>query len=438
MYALYALVRRPGFFQAHLAMSPSYGQDDGFVAEVERVLAGRERLDAFAYVSTGDEEADISVGAVRLAKALETSAPPGLTSRFEFFPGESHGSVVHKAVYRGLELLGFADAVPQQGAVRFLGDAEAKRRAWTTRFGADTVAPRGPAARPSVAAYLLDLLERGGRTPLRQGFDGLATAEAASFRFDDVELANLAAWLRSAGRGEDAAAVEALRTKPAAGAALNEYGAAVDLARGLVARYALDGDAVDATGTAPAGTLAGAVAVEDRAGRAAHALRFDGSKARVEIPNDPRLNGGGSITVAAWIRPTALNAYAAWISKTGPAWGSEWRIGFSSKPDQQWGLTVFTDRWRDYWGATAQPAVGRWTHVAVVADQTTGRLQYFVDGAAAGASAGLVPFLPGTGPTYIGFQRDDGAYFAGDVDDVRIWNRALGAAEVTAVFKDFL
>ena len=62
--------------------------------------------------------------------------------------------------------------------------------------------------------------------------------------------------------------------------------------------------------------------------------------------------------------------------------------------------------------------------------------RYYVDGVAAGASTALVPFLPGTGPSYIGFQRDDGVYFAGDVDELRIWNRALGAAEVAAVCAD--
>jgi len=435
MFSLYALMRRPGAFAAHFVMSPSFGQDERFVTALERFLGSRSRLDAFVYLSVGDEEADISVGAIRMAKAIEMGAPPGLTLHYEYFPGESHGSVAHKSVYRGLELLGYKDGAPATGAGAFLPAAELRRRAWARRFGSDFAGL--PPIRASVAAPILRLLGENAGAGLRDQYQYLRATEKDAFRFEDVELENLEGWLAARGRPKDAQAVRELRGPAAAArasATANEYGAGVDLARGLVARYALDGHAREAAGGA-AGQVQGAVPVEDRRGRAASAFRFDGTDDRIQIPSPPRLATGGSISVAAWVRPRGRVAYGAWVSKATQPYGSQWRVGFASKADTQWGFTVFNGRWTDYWVAQAPVADGAWTHVLVTADQTTGEVRYYVNGQPAGGSSALVPFLPSALPLYVGFQQDDGVYYAGDVDDLRVWDRVLGSAEAEALFK---
>ncbi|HSD65277.1 MAG TPA: LamG-like jellyroll fold domain-containing protein, partial [Vicinamibacteria bacterium] len=435
MFSLYALIRRPGAFSAHFAMSPSFGQDDRFVAALDRLLASRDRLDAFVYVSSGDEEPDVSVGAIRLAKALETGAPAGLESHYEYFRGESHGSVVHKAVYRGLELLGFADGAPPTAAAAFLPKTELRRRAWVRRFGADFGAPRP--ARGSIAGPLLRALAEGGASTLAAQYAFLRSGEPDSFRFDPVELENLRAWLASQGRTKDADAVRALFAGgPAAAASPNEYGSRVDLARGLVARYPLDGHAREAGGRGAEGTIQGATPVEDRRGRAAGAFRFNGVDDRIEISAPERLAGGGSVTVSAWVRPRGRVAYGAWVSKAARPYGSQWRVGFASNPDAQWGLTLFNGRWSDYWVAQAPVPDGEWTHVVAAADQTVGQVRYFVYGRPAGGSSALEPFQASTAPVFIGFQADDGVFYSGDVDDVRLWDRVLGAAEVEALLRE--
>jgi predicted alpha/beta superfamily hydrolase len=214
MFSLYALMRRPGIFPAHFVMSPSFGQNDRFVAALDRFLASRERLDAFVYVSAGDEEADVSVGAIRFAKAIEAGAPAGLEWRYEYFEGESHGSVVHKAVYRGLELLGFADGVPPTAAAAFLPKTELRRRAWVRRFGSDFGTP--PMARASIAGPLLRVLAESGSAQLGAQYVFLRSTDPDSFRFDAVELEKLETWLASQGRAKDSEAVRALRGSPTA------------------------------------------------------------------------------------------------------------------------------------------------------------------------------------------------------------------------------
>ena len=436
MFSLYTLMRRPGLFSAHFVMSPSFGQSDRFVAALDRFLASRERLDTFVYVSAGDEEQDVSVGAIRFAKALEAGAPAGLEWHYEYFKGESHGSVVHKAVYRGLELLGFADGVPPTAAAAYLPKAELRRRAWVRRFGSDFGTP--PMPRASIAGPLLRVLAEGGAGALAAQYAFLRTSEPDSFRFELVELENLQAWLASQGRSKDAEAVRALRAgeaASAAAAALNEYGNRRDLARGLVVHYPLDGHAREASGRGPEGKVQGATPVEDRRGRAAGAFRLDGLDDRIEIPAAERLSGRGSVTVSAWVRPRGRVAYGAWVSKATRPYGSQWRVGFASNADAQWGLTLFNGRWSDYWVAQAPVPDGEWTHVVATADQTIGQVRYYVNGQAAGGSSALEPFLASAAPLFVGFQTDDGVFYAGDVDDLRVWDRVLGAVEVEALFR---
>src|SRR4051812_9167993 len=59
MFSLYAFIRRPEVFQANLAISPSYGLDDRFVALVSGAIAKPTARPRFVFIGAGgDEEAD--------------------------------------------------------------------------------------------------------------------------------------------------------------------------------------------------------------------------------------------------------------------------------------------------------------------------------------------------------------------------------------------
>ncbi len=438
MFSLYALMRRPGLFSAHFVLSPSFGQSDRFVAALDRFLASRERLDAFVYVSAGDEEPDVSVGAIRFAKALEAGAPAGLEWRYEYFKGESHGSVVHKAVYRGLELLGFADGVPPTPAAAFLPKAELRRRAWVRRFGSDFGTPRMP--RASIADPLLRVLRRGRRGNARRAVRVPALERAGQLPLRAGRAREPPGVARRAGPREGRRGGTG-PLRPATRPVRRRGRRSTSTAAGWTSRAAsssaipLDGHAREASGRGPEGKVQGATPVEDRRGRAAGAFRFDGLDDRIEIPAPERLAGGGSVTVSAWVRPRGRVAYGAWVSKATRPYGSQWRVGFASNPDAQWGLTLFNGRWSDYWVAQAPVPDGEWTHVVATADQTVGQVRYYVNGRPAGGSSALQPFLASTAPLFVGFQADDGVFYSGDVDDLRVWDRVLGAAEVEALFR---
>jgi hypothetical protein len=86
-------VHPPDLFQANIALSPSFGLDDRFVAQLAGALANPGSAPRFVFIGAGgDEEADISVGAMRFAKTFEGTPSADIEFHYESFPGETHGS----------------------------------------------------------------------------------------------------------------------------------------------------------------------------------------------------------------------------------------------------------------------------------------------------------------------------------------------------------
>jgi hypothetical protein len=80
-------------------------------------------------------------------------------------------------------------------------------------------------------------------------------------------------------------------------------------------------------------------------------------------------------------------------------------------------------------GRSAIP-VGAWTHLALTYDGSTLRLHVDGDEVARRPAAGPTPET--AGPLWIGGNEPYGEHFDGTIDDVRVYDRALGDAEVRA------
>ncbi|MBS1801963.1 MAG: hypothetical protein JST28_01280 [Acidobacteria bacterium] len=431
MFSLYAFIRRPEVFQANLAISPSYGLDDRFVGLLGRAIAKPAPTPRFVFIGAGsDEEADISVGALRFAKTFEGSPNADVEYHYEVFPGETHGTVGLRGFYRGLELLANPDAHVSHGPARYLTEAQRRRHAWIRRFGSsysDDKLPQFSAARP-----MLDALSAGNEN-LAVFWKELQAEYSSDFRFDPLERQNLLASLEGAGRKEDVARLRAIPDFASDAGVPNNYGSKVELNAGLVALLPLQGSAVDVCHADAKAIIHGATAASDRHGRANMAYSFSGNGAYIEFPKNADYDNPGSVSVTAWVKPHKPAAYSAWVSQMGPHWGSQWRLGFGPNPTAQWGATTFGTRWTDYWINGDGLPVDTWVHTAAVFDQTLGKLRMYVNGREVQSQDDLVPWGSSKGPILIGAQRDDGLFFNGDVGEVRVYRRALNGAEVEAI-----
>ena len=198
---------------------------------------------------------------------------------------------------------------------------------------------------------------------------------------------------------------------------------------GLVAAYGFDEpsgpSAVDASGGGNTGTIAGAT--RTASGRFGAALSFDGVDDRVTVPHSAALALGTGMTLEAWVAPTTLGGWRTALLKER-AGGLSYALYASDAGGRP---TVFARAASEAGtaGAAALPLT-TWTHLAGTYDGTT--LRHYVNGVQVATRALSGALAAGTGPLSIGGNGVWGEWFAGRIDEVRVYNRALPAADVAA------
>jgi Concanavalin A-like lectin/glucanases superfamily/Galactose oxidase-like, Early set domain/Glyoxal oxidase N-terminus/Purple acid Phosphatase, N-terminal domain len=198
---------------------------------------------------------------------------------------------------------------------------------------------------------------------------------------------------------------------------------------GLVSHWTLDEGsgltAADASGNGHTGTLVNGP-TWTTAGRLGGALSFDGVNDYVEIPNSPALGSPSTITLAAWINPRDPgnpNVAQMIVGKYSGAAGGPYmlRINGAGRLRFRAGGTQVTT-------GPVLSSPNTWYHVAGTYNGS--QLVIYLNGAVVLSQAwsGSEPDN-GVNPT-LGRNLDGGAPFNGLLDDVRLYNRALSAAEI--------
>ncbi|WP_147312467.1 LamG-like jellyroll fold domain-containing protein [Thermomonospora umbrina] len=157
---------------------------------------------------------------------------------------------------------------------------------------------------------------------------------------------------------------------------------------------------------------------------------------------EPLVDPSESYSVSAWVRPTASGTYPTVVGQDGSNVGA-FRIEFASH-NGHWAMTgVGADSVEGSISQvySKQPArLGQWTHLVGVHNAATKQLSLYVDGqlqqttgydAAAWATAELGPFSIGRWK-WNGTKRD---FFRGELDDVRVFTRAVTEGEVASWYR---
>jgi hypothetical protein len=104
LFVAYTLLNRPEVFKAYIAVSPALWWDNqGLIRHAQRFVADHQELQTAIYMTMGNEGGSMLGGAQQFAGVLSGSRRIGVT--FQHWPEESHGSVVMRSVYEGLEWL---------------------------------------------------------------------------------------------------------------------------------------------------------------------------------------------------------------------------------------------------------------------------------------------------------------------------------------------
>ena len=179
----------------------------------------------------------------------------------------------------------------------------------------------------------------------------------------------------------------------------------------------------DASGYGNTGTIANATWTT--AGAYGRALMFNGTNARITIPDAASLHLTSGMTLEAWVNPSAVSS--AWrdvIYKGTNNYDLEATSTTSGRPAG--GATISsTNGWTI--GTAALP-LNTWTHLAATYDGT--ELRLYVNGVQVASQPRTGNILTSTSALEIGGNSVSGHFFQGMIDEVRVFNVALTPTQI--------
>jgi uncharacterized repeat protein (TIGR01451 family) len=192
-------------------------------------------------------------------------------------------------------------------------------------------------------------------------------------------------------------------------------------AAGLVSWWPGDGHSLDLTG-GNNGVLVNGAAYS--AGWVGPAFALDGVDDHVRVPDSTSLDLGNAITLEAWVYPLDPS-HAGILAKGVPG------------TDGVYELALYQGKFyfRLNGALLNMPSVSSvpasaWTHVAGTFDGSTAKI--YINGVLDASQPYAGPIATDANPLHIGLYGQGPVYFSGQVDEVKVHDRALSAEEIAA------
>jgi len=140
LFAIHALINRPGLLNACIATSPSLWWDDfRTLRQAQEFFAKKSEFKGVLYFALGNEPGEMTEGFEQLQKTLSVNRPKGFVAKSEHYNKETHGSTELLGHYDGLRTI-FTDwrvpTDPKTGIpVGGLVGVEQHYRGLSDRFG---------------------------------------------------------------------------------------------------------------------------------------------------------------------------------------------------------------------------------------------------------------------------------------------------------------
>ena len=177
------------------------------------------------------------------------------------------------------------------------------------------------------------------------------------------------------------------------------------------------------------------------------ALNFNGSLGYVDAGDDASLNLTNSITIEAWVKPATAQEIC-WVdpgpgnvgiaSKVEKSIGSanwSWQLRYGSPENCRLGFQFHEAGAGSKWVTAKEDLTsGQWYHLAGTFDETD--IKFYLNGELKDTNTltAIAGYLNKLLIASDGWSEFTG-YFNGSVDEFRVFNRALDAAEIKAIFE---
>ena len=261
-----------------------------------------------------------------------------------------------------------------------------------------------------------------GGQPVRIGSrnDGVTMMNGS---IDDVRIYNRAL-----------SAAEVLQLYKSTASVVNTTVNVPNINTGLVGHWSFDGkdmlqNAKDSSGSGNNGNLQAFISTSSAmaAGKVGQAINFNVVNPHVDVPSSASFTTS-AFTLSLWIKPTTTANWQGLIFK-GTSSPYHFALAMNDLGSGHYRSAFFTDANGWSYDTTNTNNYGAWTHVVFTYDGTTGK--FYANGSP-GPSATLTV---GSNTNTMSFGLWGSFPFKGLMDDVRIYNRALSAAEVLQLYK---
>ena len=223
----------------------------------------------------------------------------------------------------------------------------------------------------------------------------------------------------------------------------------------LIGYWPLDADATDSAGSNDGSLVGGSSIVTG--GKFAGALDLDGTNGQVDFGDpaggDLDFGTANSFTLSAWIKPDVVSGLSRIFSKGHWAWNNGGYAVWLYDGQIEAGLTG-VDQSSSVAVLTSSAVIDAniWSHVVITFDQTAKTISIIVNGEAQSLTkfGGTCGTVSSTELDYsactqvtassahdfrLGSHHNNGEYYDGLIDDVRIYGSALSEEEVAALYK---
>ncbi len=214
---------------------------------------------------------------------------------------------------------------------------------------------------------------------------------------------------------------------------------------GLVRHYTFSGNANDNVNSQH-GTVIGATLTADRFGNPNSAYFFDGVNDYIDLPLSGLLLN--EYTYSVWVLASSLpssnsfaNVLSVGTSRNANPQGGDQSIALRNNPSfDGWGTTVYLDPNSQLITFEGIPAtLLEWFHITLTMSNNVSKL--YINCNLVSTDNSLTPVSPFYGNTpeaKIGTRQTNTNFFHGNIDDVRIYNRALSINEILTLCEEGL
>ncbi len=187
--------------------------------------------------------------------------------------------------------------------------------------------------------------------------------------------------------------------------------------------------AVDQSGNGFDGIIEGATYVAGVEGRG---LRFNGRDQDVRVPDNPLSDLRGGISLMAWVKPETSSGERAIIDRRDDVRGLGYALRLSSSNRAWFHLSD-----QDNLSSSTTIPTGSWTHLAATFNfSKTGAVHLYIGGTLDSEGMVSARMTFASVDFYLGRQGNTAsAFFDGDIDGVRLYNRELSAAEIQEIYR---